>query len=51
MTYTLFDMNGKVAGNGVVNKNSINVSELSRGAYIMRIDIDGKIAERKLIKD
>lgn len=50
MNYSIFDMNGKMVDIGIVNKNSINISELETGAYIIRFDIDGKIAERKVVR-
>jgi len=50
MQYSIFDLSGKMVDIGVANKNSINISELETGAYIIRINIDGKIAERKIVK-
>jgi hypothetical protein len=51
MQYSIFDMSGKMVDIGVVNKNSINISELGTGAYIIRVDVDGKIAERKVVRE
>lgn len=51
MSYSIFDMSGKMVDIGVVNKNSLNISQLQTGAYIIQVNIDGKIAERKIIKE
>ena len=51
MTYSIFDISGKMVDIGVVNKNSINISELKTGAYIIRVNADGKIAERKIVRE
>ena len=46
---TIFDILGKQVLNAKVSNNSVNVSNLKGGAYIVKINEEGKTATRKLI--
>ncbi|MBT8288821.1 MAG: T9SS type A sorting domain-containing protein [Flavobacteriaceae bacterium] len=48
--YTIFDLNGKRVMNNRFNSNTIDVSQLSTGNYILRILDNGKINSQKFIK-
>ena len=48
--YSVFDMNGKRLMNSKFSTNSIDVSLLSSGNYILRIMNDGSIKSQKFIK-
>jgi len=52
-SYEIFDVNGKVvkALNGTSSISEINVSELSVGNYILRLQSDKGIASKKFIKE
>jgi hypothetical protein len=45
----IYDILGKQVLNAKVSNNTVNVSNLKGGAYIVKIDEDGKTATRKLI--
>jgi hypothetical protein len=45
----IYDILGKQVLNTKVSNNTVNVSNLKGGAYIVKIDEDGKTATRKLI--
>ena len=49
-TATVFDVNGKRVLNGFILNNSINVSSLESGIYLLRIESEGKHLVRKIIK-
>lgn len=48
--YTVFDMNGRRVMNSRFDSNTIDVSELSTGNYILRIMNDGVMKSQKFIK-
>ena len=48
--YSVFNMNGKRVLNAKLGTNSINVSTLSAGNYILRLMSEGKIKTQKFIK-
>ncbi|RZW57947.1 MAG: T9SS type A sorting domain-containing protein [Flavobacteriaceae bacterium] len=48
--FTVFDINGKRVMNSRFNTNSIDVSQLSAGSYILRIMDDGLMTSQKFIK-
>lgn len=48
--FTVFDIAGKRVLNSKLDTNSINVSELNAGNYILRIFADGKLKTQKFIK-
>lgn len=48
--YSVFDMNGRRVMNSRFNTNTIDVSELSTGNYILRIMDEGVIKSQKFIK-
>ena len=47
---TIFDVNGKRILNQRLENNTINVSSLSSGIYILRLESEGKIIKRKFVK-
>lgn len=49
MNVAIFDVLGKQVINTKVNNNTVNVSSLNAGVYIVKITEDGKTATRKLI--
>ena len=48
--YTVFDISGKRVLNARLDSNTIDVSNLSAGHYILRIMSDGSIKNQKFIK-
>jgi hypothetical protein len=46
--YRIFDMAGKLINSGKLNKGSVNVSNLTQGAYIIQI---GREVSKKFIKN
>ncbi len=51
VTYTMYDVNGKRVLQGSLRGNSINVSKLTPGAYVLQLIVDGKQVEKKIIKE
>jgi len=49
--YTIYDITGKQVLNANLNSNTINVSKLSTGIYVLKITVDGKNKTQKLIKE
>lgn len=49
--YTIYDITGKQVLNANLNSNTINVSQLSTGIYVLKITVDGKHKTQKLIKE
>lgn len=49
MTYSVFDMSGRMVDQGIVNKNSINTSKLQSGVYVLSFEVDGKRADKRLV--
>lgn len=49
MNVAIFDVLGKQVINTKVNNNTVNVSSLNAGVYIVKITEDGKTATRKLV--
>ena len=47
---TIFDINGKRVINLKLKSNTINVSQLQRGIYFLRLESNGKSIKRKFIK-
>ena len=48
--YSVYDLSGKLIKTDTLDSNSINVSKLSSGTYILRIISDGKHKSQKFIK-
>lgn len=50
---TLFDISGKLIRNAIISvqNTKINISELSTGVYILKLNSDGKIGSRQFIKE
>ena len=51
VTYTMYDVSGKRVLQGSLRGNSINVSKLTPGAYVLQLIVDGKQVEKKIIKE
>ena len=50
-TYIIYDMHGKVQQKGtVVNNQAISLKSLMAGAYLMRIETDGKQLKKSFVK-
>lgn len=50
-TFIIYDVNGKVVKrNTLSNSNSINISDLSKGIYILKISTNGGVLTKKIIK-
>lgn len=49
--YSIFDVNGKRVMNSYLNSNSINVTNLPSGNYILRIYANGKQQAQRFIKN
>ncbi len=47
---TVFDMNGKKVLNSKLESNVLNVSKLQTGFYILRLESEGRVINRKFIK-
>ncbi len=50
MSYSVFDINGKLVDRGNVPTNELDVSQLPSGSYVLSIEIDGQSTERTIIK-
>ena len=51
LKYTIYDINGKLVLSGTGNGNTVNISKLNSGAYILQVNIDGRKLEKKIIKE
>ncbi len=49
-TYTVVDMLGKSVLNGTLSNQSINISQLKSGIYILQLNIDGKPYNQRIVK-
>ncbi|WP_338732339.1 FG-GAP-like repeat-containing protein [Mangrovimonas cancribranchiae] len=47
---TVFDINGKIVQNERLEQNQLDVSNLSNGLYILRLEKNGKTITRKFVK-
>ncbi|SFN48061.1 Por secretion system C-terminal sorting domain-containing protein [Bizionia echini] len=47
---TVFDLNGKKVLNSKLNTNNLDVSKLQTGFYILRLESEGRVINRKFIK-
>jgi len=47
--FNIFDLSGRMLANGIY-ENSINVSQLPSGTYVLQLSIDGKLRTEKFIK-
>lgn len=53
LSYTIYDMNGKIVLNTVIsnlNLNEINVSELQSGTYLLELNTSGNSAKKVFVK-
>jgi uncharacterized surface anchored protein len=48
--FDVFDMQGKVAAQGVLTNGSINVGALAQGNYVLRLTQAGSVRSQKFIK-
>ena len=51
VTYTVYDVSGKLVLQSSLRGNSIDVSGLTPGAYVLQLVVDGKQVEKKIIKE
>ena len=49
-SYSIYNMSGKLIKEGILNKQ-IRIEELMEGAYILKLNIDGKLISKKFIKE
>jgi len=49
-SYSIYNMSGKLIKEGTLNKQ-IRIEELLEGAYILKLNIDGKFISKKFIKE
>lgn len=50
VTYSIMNNAGKIVGSGTLLNNKVNVSELTRGAYVIKLYVDGQQYPLKFIK-
>lgn len=48
--YKIYEMSGRLVSEGNTKLNRINISGLSKGNYLLQLDIDGKLINFKFIK-
>lgn len=48
---TVFDINGKRILNSKLTSNSLNVSKLQSGVYLLQLETEGKVMTKKFIKE
>jgi len=48
---SVFDINGKRVINQKLTNNTLKVSSLQSGVYILRLEANGKVMNRKFIKE
>lgn len=51
LNYAFYDITGKLVMSGSVNENTVNISKLNNGAYILKVNIDGRKLEKKIVKE
>jgi len=49
-TYRLFDVSGRLVAGGRLVSNTINVSDVKSGVYVLSVNFDGLTSERKFVK-
>ena len=48
--YSIYNMSGKLIKEGMLNKQ-VRIEELADGAYILKLNMDGKLISKKFIKE
>ena len=48
---TVFDISGKRVLNSKLTSNSLNVSKLQSGVYLLQLETEGKVMTKKFIKE
>jgi hypothetical protein len=48
---SIIDLNGKVVLNSNLNSNKIDVSNISNGIYIIKIELENRFVYKKIIKN
>jgi len=51
MTFSLYDINGKLIEAGNVKENKINISNLANGLYNLRIESNNQTVNKNIIKE
>ena len=51
MNFKIFSIDGKQIKSGSIENSQLNLSDLSRGLYLLQIESEGKIATEKIIKE
>ena len=51
VTFKLFAIDGKQIKNGKVENTQINLSDLSKGLYLLQLEADGKVETKKISKN
>jgi hypothetical protein len=49
--FKLFSIDGKQIKSGTIDNSQLNVSDLSRGLYLLQLESDGKVVTEKIIKE
>ena len=50
VNYKLFSIDGKQIKSGAIDNSQLNVSDLSRGLYLLQLESDGKVVTEKIVK-
>ena len=48
---SIYDLNGRLIKSSIINGNSLSVSELSLGMYILQYETEKELFQTKLIKE
>lgn len=48
--FRLFSIDGKQIKSGTIDNSQLNVSDLSRGLYLLQLESDGKVVTEKIVK-
>ena len=51
VNFKLFSIDGKQIKLGTIDNSQLNVSDLSRGLYLLQLESDGKVVTEKIIKE
>jgi hypothetical protein len=51
VNFKLFSIDGKQIKSGTIDNSQLNVSDLSRGLYLLQLESDGKVVTEKIIKE
>lgn len=51
VNFILFSIDGKQIKSGSIDNSQLNLSDLSRGLYLLQLESDGKVVTEKIIKE